>query len=527
MRRLLILFFTGFLLTACLAAPAASPPTEPMVTVQPSETPLPTATFTRTPLPTQIPSPTASPAELIRRARPICENAFSALVESGPITPPLAVLKKTTYADAPSWELSHQLPHVGSLAGDEVQTLFCISETRSQTGTYTDGSPAYQLFWEVRVVSWPAGRVIARNSFTGSPPPESKVFASGSAEGSYLDSEFASWVFREVDHADLIHFEDAVTGIALSPNGRLAAFGTSIADQTVNKDYPARIFFFRVSDMQIVSAVDGHQGMVTSLAFSPDGRILASSGYDLFVKFWDVGSSRLLGQVHIADTPNSLAFSPAGTTLAAASNLDVAFIDVSSMRIEQSIQEANGRDLVFSPDGRAVYVNTSGRIRIIDPQANMVMLTFPDPSTLIPTLSIASDGTVAGVTYAVPERVDGFSLSPDGSQIVSYSIDRSLDVSTTEENVRLAFWDAQTGKYLHETRFSGGLIRAIQHAPQRNLLAIGNDNEIWIWDTSNWQLQKRLAGHVGSIVDLVFNHEGTRLFSAGSDGTIRLWSLEE
>ena len=50
--------------------------------------------------------------------------------------------------------------------------------------------------------------------------------------------------------------------------------------------------------------------MVTSLVFSPDGEALASSGYDLFVKFWDIANGRLLGQVSLTDTPNFLAFSP-------------------------------------------------------------------------------------------------------------------------------------------------------------------------------------------------------------------------
>lgn len=525
--RVIFLVLLILVLAACQAAPATVPGT----TLPPSETPLPTPTITQTPAPTQIQNPTASPAELIRRAGPICENAFSALVETGPLTPPFAVLKKTTYVDAPTWELSHQLPHLGSLIDDEVQTLFCISETRTQTGTYTDGSAAYQLFWEVRVVSWPGGRVIGRESFTGAPPPETKAFASGSAEGSYPDSDFAAWVFHRVEHPDFIHFDDAVTDIAISPNGNLVVFGTSIADQTVDQEYRAQIFLVRVSDMQIISAFDGHQGMVTSLAFSPDGRILASSGYDLFVKFWDVASSRLLGQVHIADTPNSVIFSPDGMTLAAASNLDVAFIDVSSMRIEHFIQEANGRDLAFSPDGSSVYVNSSGRVKIIDSKANLVMLTFPDPFALVPTLSVDSDGNIVGVTYESPERVDGFSLSPDGTRIVSYTIERSLDASddasARERNVRLAAWDATTGKYLGENSFSGDLIRTIVHSPERNLLAIGLGNEIWIWDTTGWQMQERLSGHVGSIVDLAFNHEGTRLISAGSDGTIRAWSLEE
>ncbi len=191
-----------------------------------------------------------------------------------------------------------------ALAATDVQTLFCISETRTQTGTYTDGSAAYQLFWEVRAVSWPGGKVIGRNSFTGSLPPETKEFASGAAEGLSPYKEFAAWIFNQVDHPDFLYFKDAITSLAISPDGRLAAFGSAVANQIVDKDYQAQIYLFNPSDLQtdlgtsaFLDVLEGHQGMVTSLAFSPDGKLLASSGYDLFVKFWDVAAGALLGQV--------------------------------------------------------------------------------------------------------------------------------------------------------------------------------------------------------------------------------------
>src|SRR5687767_942473 len=115
--------FLGFILIACQPAPALINPTE---TVPSSATPVPTETNTPAPTTTRITIPTVSPAELKRRAAPICENAFTALVETGPLSPPFAVMKKEIYADTPSWELSQQLPHLGSFSAPDVQTLFCI-----------------------------------------------------------------------------------------------------------------------------------------------------------------------------------------------------------------------------------------------------------------------------------------------------------------------------------------------------------------------------------------------------------------
>lgn len=523
MTRALFAFFLAFVLFACQAAPATEPigPTE---TARPSETPV--LTLTATQAPTLILTPTISPDVLKEEAGPICEKSFTSLVETGLLTAPFAVMKKITYADAPSWEFSHELPHMGSLSSAEVRTIFCISETRTQGGTYTDGSAAYQLFWEVRAVSWPDGKVIGRNSFVGSSPPKTKLSASGDDEGAVPYKNFGAWVFDRVDHPEFIYFNDAITTIAVSPNGRTAAFGTAIVNQIVDKDYEARIFLFNPFDLQIRTAYAGHQGMVTSLAFSPDGKILASSGFDLFVKFWDVTTGRLLGQVSTADTPNSLMFSPDGTKLAVASNLEVVLIDVISMRVEQTVQEAGGDSLAFSIDGSHVYVHSSGSIKIVDANANLVILTFPDPFALVPTTSISADGSIVNVTYETPEAVERFTLSPDGTEIITYTIDRSLDNNAGAENVRLATWNATTGKYLSEIKFSGELIRTVKFSPDGNLLAIGNGDQVWVWDTASWKVKEKFAGHVGDIADLAFTLDSTKILSAGGDGTIRLWSLE-
>ena len=110
-----------------------------------------------------------------------------------------------------------------------------------------------------------------------------------------------------MDHPDFLYFTDAITSLAVAPNGRRAAFGTAIEDQIVDSKYQAKIFLFNPSELQtalrtsaFLNVLEGHQGMVTALAFSPDGNLLVSSGYDFLIKFWDVSAGALLGQVTIA-----------------------------------------------------------------------------------------------------------------------------------------------------------------------------------------------------------------------------------
>ena len=133
--RLRVLFacFLAVILFACQSAPETGSGSNSTLTA--SETPALTATIPPTVTQTTVPISTISPEILQEQASLLCENSFSALVESGPLTAPFAVMKSVTYAEVPAWELAHPLPHLGSLSADDVRTVFCISETRTQVGT--------------------------------------------------------------------------------------------------------------------------------------------------------------------------------------------------------------------------------------------------------------------------------------------------------------------------------------------------------------------------------------------------------
>jgi WD40 repeat protein len=142
-------------------------------------------------------------------------------------------------------------------------------------------------------------------------------------------------------------------------------------------------------------------------------------------------------------------------------------------------------------------------------------------------LSVSADGSITGVTYESPETVDGFAVSPDIARIVSFTMDRTVESDPPIENVRLATWDSTTGKYISEVIFSGEFIRSMEFSADGKFLAIGNGSDIWLWDAYNWQLKQKLTGHIGNIVDIAFLPDGKKVLSAGSDGTVRSWALQE
>ena len=98
-----------------------------------------------------------------------------------------------------------------------------------------------------------------------------------------------------------------VYSVAFSPDGRTLATGGS--------NSPVRLWDVD-TQKQLGKPLLGHFGPVYSVAFSPDGHTLATGGYDSTVRLWDVRTQTQLGQpLHHRNIVNTLAFSPDGRTL--------------------------------------------------------------------------------------------------------------------------------------------------------------------------------------------------------------------
>jgi len=215
----------------------------------------------------------------------------------------------------------------------------------------------------------------------------------------------------------------------------------------------------------------------------------------------------------VANSPESLAFAPDSEKLAVISTMEIVIVDVSSVQISNIFQNVGGKSLTFSPDGNYIYIHSFLSVNVIDPQTGTVILKFPDPLILVPTLSASEDGSSVVITYESPDTIGGFALSPDGEQIVTYTRDASQGASL----FWLAHWEPETGKYLTGTKFTSLITNTIKFSPDGSLLAIGNGSEIWLWDTMNWQVIKKLSGHTNPIVDMAFTPDGKSILSAGLD----------
>lgn len=169
-----------------------------------------------------------------------------------------------------------------------------------------------------------------------------------------------------------------VNSVAFSPDGRTIATGGSIAVAKDGSTIDGTVRLWDVKTGEHLRTLTGHTYNVNSVAFSPDGTLLASGGHDKPVRLWDVKTGKQIRALEeggwrysIGMGPvNCVAFSPDGRTIASSDHLAVRLWDVGRRRLLRKFRERNsghGTSLVvFSPDGRTLAVCGSQEIDLWD-----------------------------------------------------------------------------------------------------------------------------------------------------------------
>jgi serine/threonine protein kinase len=283
---------------------------------------------------------------------------------------------------------------------------------------------------------------------------------------------------------------DSVDSVAFSTDGRTLASGSN--DNTIK--------LWNVNSGQLLRTLTGHSDSVDSVAFSPDGRTLASGGYgnDHTIKLWDAASGQLLRTLLLQEGASvfSVAFSPDGRTLASGNEGDpIRLWDAASGQLLRTIEGPMGSasSIAFSPDGRTLASGGGNRtIKLWDAASGQLLRTLQGHS----------------------DSVDSVAFSPDGRTLASGSIDHTIKL-----------WDAASGQLLR-TLQSTGYVRSVAFSPDgRSLASGGADNTIKLWDAASGQLLSTLEGHSWGIQSVAFSPDGRTLASGSGDKTIKLWDV--
>jgi WD40 repeat protein len=255
----------------------------------------------------------------------------------------------------------------------------------------------------------------------------------------------------------------------------------------------------------------GHRWNVYGVTWSPDGRRLASSGWDNAIRLWDATTGEARQILQDPDHPDTLfygvAWSPDGRRLASGTFLQgvlVWDVTVGSQRWVGRAHATWVRRVAWSPDGsRLVGGDEDGHVYVWD----------------------AADGTQLLRLAGHPGGVTSVAWSPDGSRLASGCGSR--------DSGELWVWEVQSGE-CHPAWEAGnrvfaghpGVVSALTWAPSgERLLSGDSDGMLRWWDVHSGECVRVRQAHQGTIQALKVSPDGSRLASCGDDGTIRIWDL--
>ncbi len=288
---------------------------------------------------------------------------------------------------------------------------------------------------------------------------------------------------------------------------------------------------------------------ITALAFSPDGKEIAASGYHE-VTLWSPADGRLNRRLGgTAERVYEIAYSPDGKWLATASGDPGQSGAVTLWIAEPSGGGKPARDLLettdsvfavaFSPDSKKlaaagadrairVWEVDSGRqIALIEDHADWILdVAFsPDGNRLA---SASRDKTCKVFDIAKKESLVTFPTHAQPVNCVSFSPDGKVVVSGGDDN-SIRFWTAEDdAKQVRQIGGFGGPVFKLQYtADGKTLVACASDRNVHILNPANGSRKQTLTGHTDWVYTFALSADGQSIASGSWDGEVRLWNLAD
>ena len=283
-----------------------------------------------------------------------------------------------------------------------------------------------------------------------------------------------------------------------SPDGTRLAVGTDVG-----------VWVYDVPDGKGTALFTEHTGQANALAFSADGKILASGGYiNPVIQLWDPDTDSQLATLTLPEgTPegtesiSTLTFAKTNTILISLDKSgNITYWDVNTYKkvlniVTQLSYDATAVSVAVSKDGSTFATGgRHGRIQLWDASTEPQFEDWRDD----------------------PEDKDILALA--------FSLDKKILVSGSVDKI-VRLWDTETRAKIATLEGHEGSVAAVAFSPDGKILATGDSRKvIKVWDVSTQRERATLIGHTNGISALTFTPDGKTLASGSYDGTIRFWN---
>ncbi|MEH2169971.1 MAG: serine/threonine-protein kinase [Nostoc sp.] len=321
---------------------------------------------------------------------------------------------------------------------------------------------------------------------------------------------------------------------------------TSLVSRLIQHNSPGKndaiLSQISLGKVSLANTLQGHENSVLSVAISPDGKTIASSGNDRTIKLWNLVTGKLISSLngHFQQV-NVVVISPDGKLLVSASDDNT--IKIWNLATRKQIRTLMGHSdsvhaLAISADSETLVTGSDDNtIKIWDLATGELIRTLAGHTFWVRSVAISPDGVILASgsfdkTIKIWNRAKGYpirtlegnsqtvttvAISPNGKTLASAGRDRTIKL-----------WNLATGRELRTLAGHGNTVTSVAFSADGKILASGSrDRTIKLWNLATGEEIITLTGHTNTVTSVTFSPDGKTLVSGSEDNTIKIWRLSQ